>query len=106
MVFNKATLGLKLNKFKMSYFVLFSAFTEEERTGLTVHNKFRQVHQAPPMTLDRQMCDDAEAYAKKLAAMGTLVHSPRADRKGHGENLSMGCSTNAAQSMEEAVTNW
>ena len=58
------------------------------------------------MTLDRQMCDEAKAYAEKIAKMGSLQHSTRDQRNGQGENLSMGCSTNAAQTMEEAVTNW
>ena len=58
------------------------------------------------MTLDRQMCDQAKAYAVKIANEGRLMHSPRKDREGQGENLSMGCSSNRAQAMEEAVTNW
>ena len=58
------------------------------------------------MKLNREMCDQAKAYAKKIATMGALMHSNREDRDGQGENLSMGCSTNRAQSMEEAVTNW
>lgn len=80
----------------------FSVFTEEEETGLAKHNEFREVHTAPPMTLDAGMCDEAKAYAKKLAQMGTLMHSTSSE----GENLSMGCSTNKAQTIEEAVTNW
>ncbi|KAJ7374888.1 hypothetical protein OS493_005241 [Desmophyllum pertusum] len=52
------------------------------------------------------MCDEAKAYAAKLAAMGTLEHSSKEERHGQGENLSYGCSTNSAQSIEEAVTNW
>ena len=58
------------------------------------------------MTLDRQMCNEAKSYAQKLARMGTLAHSSKEEREGQGENLSMGCSTNKAQAMEEAVTNW
>lgn len=52
------------------------------------------------------MCDQAKAYAQKLAQLGTLRHSSKEQREGQGENLSMGCSTNKAQTMEEAVTNW
>ena len=74
--------------------------------GLATHNKFRKIHQVPLMTLDRQMCDQANAYAQKIAKMGTLMHSSKQEREGQGENLSMGCSTNKAQAMEEAVTNW
>jgi len=67
---------------------------------------FRKVHQVPLMTLDRKMCDEAGAFAHKLAEKGTLAHSSQQERLGQGENLSMGCSTNKAQAMEEAVTNW
>ena len=48
----------------------------------------------------------AQAYAETLAQKGTLQHSPREERDGHGENLSFGCSTNAAQTVDDAVTNW
>ena len=58
------------------------------------------------MKLKREMCDQAKAYAERLAAMGTLKHSPKSERSGQGENLSMGCSSRGPQSMEEAVTNW
>ena len=58
------------------------------------------------MRLDREMCDQAKAYAVTIAQKGILEHSSRPDRQGQGENLSMGCSTNKAQAMEEAVTNW
>ena len=54
------------------------------------------------MTLDSEMCIEAKAYAQQLAQMGTLTHSSSPD----GENLSMGCSSNKAQTVEEAVTNW
>lgn len=81
-------------------------FTTEEETGLTRHNTFRAIHKAPPMKLDRKMCDDAKAYAEKIARMGHLKHSSRDERDGQGENLSKGCSTDKAQAMETAVTNW
>ena len=58
------------------------------------------------MTLDREMCDQAKAYAVELAQQGALMHSSKEKRQGQGENLSMGCSTKKAQAIEEAVTNW
>ena len=81
-------------------------FTKEEETGLAKHNLFRKVHQVPLMTLDRKMCDEAQAYAQTLAKTGYLSRSSREERDGQGENLSMGCSTDKAQTVEEAVTNW
>ena len=74
--------------------------------GLQSHNMFRKIHNAPPMKLDNQMSKEAEEYAKKLADMGTLQHSSRDGRKGAGENLAMGCSSNKAMTVEEAVKNW
>lgn len=70
------------------------------------HNEFRAVHDAPPMKLDREMCDEAKKYAEKIAQMGHMQHSSSTERNGQGENLSMGCSTNMAQAMETAVENW
>ena len=52
------------------------------------------------------MCDEAKQYAQTLLNRGHLVHSPSSERSGQGENLAMGCSTSAAQPIEEAVTNW
>ena len=53
------------------------------------------------------MSQQAAAYAQKLAQMGTLQHASSEERQGHGENLSMGCSTNkGGQTATEAVTNW
>ena len=70
------------------------------------HNEFRAKHDAPPMKLDRKMCDEAKAYAEVIAQMGQLKHSTSEERGGHGENLSMGCSSDRAQAMETAVENW
>ena len=83
-----------------------SVFTDEEQLALSTHNKFRETHGVPLMTLDREMCDQAKAYAVELAQQGTLMHSSKEKRQGQGENLSMGCSSKKAQTMEEAVTNW
>ena len=83
-----------------------SEFTDEEQLALATHNKFRETHGVPLMTLDREMCDQAKAYAVKIAQQGVLMHSSKRERQGQGENLSMGCSSNKAQAIEEAVTNW
>lgn len=77
-----------------------------EQEALRVHNGFRKTHLAPPMTLDKTMCQEAANYAAKLAYSGEMRHSSRQQRQGQGENLSMGCSTNAGQTATEAVTNW
>ena len=71
-----------------------------------MHNEFRQIHQVPAMTLDKTMCNMAQAYAETLAQTGTFQHSSSDERNGDGENLSYGCSTEAAQTVDDAVTNW
>ncbi|KAL9975354.1 hypothetical protein ACROYT_G012509 [Oculina patagonica] len=55
-------------------------FSNEEQIGLATHNIFRQIHQVPSMTLDRQMCDQAKAYAEKIAKDGELRHSSRQEK--------------------------
>ena len=86
----------------MRFLPSFSAFTDEEEAGKEKHNAFREIHEATPMTLNTQMCNEAKTYAQQLAQTGALIHSSSGD----GENLSMGCSTDKAQTVEEAVTNW
>ena len=58
------------------------------------------------MTLDKEMCQQAAAHAAKIANKGALQHSTKDERQGQGENLSMGCSTNAGQTATQAVSNW
>lgn len=95
-----------ISRINAAFFFIIAAFTDEEQQGLDTHNKFRATHGVPRMNLDREMCDQAKAYASILAQTGIMKHSSNAERPGQGENLSMGCSTNKAQPVEEAVTNW
>lgn len=82
--------------------------TDYEQEALEEHNKFRRSHSAPPMKLNKQMSQMAQAYAQKIASMGVLKHSLPNERKGQGENLAMGCKTgpNGGQTVTEAITNW
>lgn len=65
---------------------------------------FRKIHNAPQMTLDEKMSQEAEEYAKKLASMGSLQHA----QTNYGENLAMKCSSRKDDGMtaEEATKNW
>ena len=83
-----------------------TVFSQQEVNGLNEHNRFRGIHNAPPMTLDREMCDSAAQWAKYIAELGSLEHSTEDKRPNQGENLSMGCSTDKPQTVKEAVTNW
>lgn len=93
-------------KIKISISLIFLEFTEEEQTGLLKHNEFREIHGVPAMKLNRTMCDEAKAYAEKIAQKGQMKHSTSQERNGQGENLSMGCSTDMPQAIETAVENW
>ncbi|XP_032222868.1 circumsporozoite protein isoform X2 [Nematostella vectensis] len=78
----------------------------EDQIALSIHNKFRKVHNSPPMTLNAEMSKSAKEYAEKIAKSGKFTHSSKEERDGVGENLSMGCSSKKGQTPEEAVTNW
>ena len=75
-----------------------------QQGGLVAHNKFRQIHGTPAMKLSKQMCQEAEAYAKVLAQKGSLEHAKVKD----GENLAYGCSSgpDAGLSGAEATKRW
>ncbi len=42
-------------------------FLELEQSGLNAHNRFRNVHDAPPLILNQKLSEDAAAWAKTLA---------------------------------------
>ncbi len=77
-----------------------SKFQEE---ALAAHNMFRKIHGTPEMSLDKSMSNEAEAYAKLLAADEVLFHSSTKD----GENLAKGCNDrNKTFNAGEAVKDW
>jgi len=76
-----------------------------EEEGLIEHNKYRKIHDAPPMKLDSRMTQQAAAYARRLAGMGTLQHSSSSERPGQGENLAMACGSGGL-SAQRAVEMW
>ena len=66
-----------------------------EQEALTTHNNFRKTHGVPEMTLDRDLCNQAKAYAQKIANTGELIHSlPEERGNSVGENLAYACSSN------------
>ena len=77
-----------------------------EKEALNIHNRYRAIHNAPPMTLNCEMSWNAAAYAQKLADMDTLVQSSYIERPEQGENLSLGCFGNREQTAEEAIKTW
>ena len=75
-----------------------------QQGSLIAHNKLRQIHGTSPMRLSKEMCDEAEAYAKVLAQQGSLKH----DNSKDGENLALGCSSAADGGLSgaEATKRW
>ena len=75
--------------------------------ALDAHNKFRSIHNAPPMILNREMSLDAKRFAEKLAKDSALEHSPKNTRPNEGENLAMGCATDEPPiTASAAVKKW
>ena len=88
---------------EINLFSFYSGPYEEE--GLAAHNKYRRIHDAPPMRLDSSMSQQAAAYAQRLARMGKLQHASSSERPGQGENLAMACGSGGL-SAQRAVDMW
>ena len=57
------------------------------------------------MSLERDLCNQAKAYAQKIANMGQLLHSSQAERGDMiGENLAYACSSNGNPLTGESAT--
>lgn len=57
------------------------------------------------MTLDRDLSNQAKAYAQKIANMGQLIHSSREERgQSVGENLAYSCASNGTPLTGESAT--
>lgn len=57
---------------------------------LDAHNEARDDVGVPRLQWSHRLARDARAWAEELARQGRMVHQPRADRNGQGENLWMG----------------
>ena len=60
------------------------------RVLLAAHNRERAAVRVRPLAWDPGLARAAGLYARQLAVLGTLRHSPRSARPGQGENLWMG----------------
>uniref|UniRef100_A0A8C1S6W1 GLI pathogenesis-related 2 n=1 Tax=Cyprinus carpio TaxID=7962 RepID=A0A8C1S6W1_CYPCA len=54
-----------------------------EAEFLQTHNAYRRQHAAPPLTINKNLCRSAQAWAEHLLSIKTLKHS----NKDYGENL-------------------
>lgn len=50
------------------------SFTRFQRQCLNEHNNARRRHDAPPLRLDRQLCDEAQDWAVRLAANNAVLY--------------------------------
>ena len=71
---------------------------------LQSHNRERALVGVQPLVWDAPLTQSAAAYARQLASLGTLRHSPRQARPGQGENLWMG--TRGAYAPSQMVGSW
>ena len=71
---------------------------------IAAHNRERAAFGSPPLAWDPALAAAAQDYARQLALVGRLQHSPRSARPGQGENLWIG--TRGAYSVEAMVGTW
>ena len=91
---NISTFDNYLLKQRIFYYIKFKLFTQQrikfEQEALEAHNRYRALHGAPKMTLNREICNIAQKWADHLAAEKVLKHTKYEDRQcskgGTGEN--------------------
>ena len=72
--------------------------------ALYTHNRFRSIHNAPPLQLDVKKCQEAEDLAANLAAKGSMM---RAKDSKNGQNIAMSCNKDGVEmSGDEATNKW
>jgi len=82
-----------------------SGFSKFDIEALESHNKYRNKHHVSPLTLNKDLCKIATAYAKKLLSTNTFNHSTTKYKgKELGENLYM-CSGKVG-TAERATSEW
>ncbi|XP_043065036.1 Golgi-associated plant pathogenesis-related protein 1 isoform X2 [Drosophila ficusphila] len=68
--------------------------------SLDKHNQLRKKHGSPPLTLDDELTDECEKYAKELAEKKELEHS-KCDGVKYGENLCY-----RSHDPQKCIQNW
>jgi len=82
------------------------------KSALDSHNKFRVIHNSPPLKLNMKMSKEAEEFAKKLFERGlknqSIVHEDQLvlQRENEGENLAAGGGGLGGLTAYGAVKNW
>ena len=71
---------------------------------LKAHNDLRAEHNAPPLSWDRKLADDAQEWANHLVNLGKMMHDETGT--GEGENLYWFASTSKVATCVDAVEAW
>ena len=70
---------------------------------LKAHNQLRAKHNAPPLSWDTKLANDAQKWANDLVKLGKMMH---ATDTGEGENLYWSASTSKVATCVDAVEAW
>ncbi|EDO49310.1 predicted protein [Nematostella vectensis] len=74
------------------------------RKSLDAHNRYRAMHNVPPLTWSNSIAREAQKWANKLAKEGKLIHDK--SRSGQGENVFMSSGANFDDAGEAACESW
>ena len=74
---------------------------------LSEHNKYRQIHRSPALTLDDQLSKQAQLYAAHVAKDASVAHSDISTRPNTGESVAELCTKEGLlPSPEHVVNKW
>ena len=82
------------------------------KSAVDSHNKFRAIHNSPPLKFNMNMSKEAEEFAKKLFERGmrnqSMVHEDQLvlQKEHEGENLAAGGGGLGGLTAYGAVKNW
>ncbi|KAM9324102.1 uncharacterized protein PAF06_000100 [Gastrophryne carolinensis] len=96
MAFNQRFAGLRLQEQGINP-------KQFEQDFLSAHNKYRKLHNSPPLTLNQELCKSAQEWANHLLSIRALQHSDTE----LGENLYYKSSSNPRDlTGNEPVDSW
>ncbi|XP_074612935.1 uncharacterized protein LOC141871312 [Acropora palmata] len=93
------------SKEEASYVPSSATKKEFEKQALDAHNKYRTKHKVPPLKWSKEIANEAQAWAEKLAKTRSLQHASASERKGYGENIAS-FSRRFETAGEEATNMW
>ena len=85
--------------------MLYLELNEFRREMLDQHNRYRKIHNVPPLSLDRILNKDAQVYAAYVAKRGSVAHSDPKQRPNTGESVAEMCTKEGVLPTPEHVVN-